>query len=681
MPLLVLGGLAYLNGIDPVMALVILETLLETQPVQVVVVPLIFAGIVGLIFGLHARSARRFIRRARTLTYAITDRRVLILADGEIETEFRPGELGLVDREEREPGYQDLLFVKRTGTSGQGESLMSRELRRIGFKALPDAEHVEEVVERWREAHLTGVERGLSDFLTDDGPSAARTGTGTEAGPAGEGPWSSEGALEDEGFEAADFDGDDEVRTIRGGRYGLSLKMPKGWEAKVRHRRKPYGTIFLDNLKWVPAHLGRDWNVVKVEGPFQTTVEVHVDALTEPTSTFEKAVNSTLVKWVTGEIVESDPDVRRGRFRGWSMTRRLLQPQGADRELEQAGLYRVTTLFDGVIQLGFVSHWPATSEALRKTVDRIEESVSVQSEGVEPRAPTAPASASASAVLRWGGRLVTVTRVGIGLLVFGLGVLMGWDQTRRAESYDAALARLQEVVSGEGLPTLPADEVITTQDGRLVHMQGDVVPPVLVDTLTGLAVEGWRMERTVEVSDESSRKPYDDRVFFADVIELGAWELSTYAFASGERSRVSGAVLQEATLEEGWRAEGDYLVSVENPDVRIRYEVHSVPAGPHSVIGVPEEGVLTLDDDLAQAPLMVVGRRSAEEMVAAVGDTGREVQSAWMMWAWVGLMILLRPLARPFILLRGFTEAPFFRRQLLGGAIAASVVLVLAALI
>ena len=728
---------AYMNGLDLASAMDLLSAAVRNAGAEGVVAPLAFLGFVGLILALQARTAGKFIEWARGLTYAITDRRLLILLDGEIETELEPGQVKKMRLRNRTEGFQDLVFAEklRGGSSGKG-SLTAREKRRIGFKALPDAERIQELVERWREAHLASAERSLEDFLAEEDVSSARATPASEGGVSGEGesdaPWSSVDALEEPSVAGSDrpadhgspssaegFSGEGGVRTLGGGRYDLTVRFPEEWSVKVRRRRKPFGTVFLDTLSWGPADEIDDWNVAKVEGPFQTTVEVHVDAVPEPAGTYEEALDSTLNRWATGEVVSSDPDVRRGRFHGWSVTRRHqkgVMAEGA--ELDRVGFFRTTYLHDGVIQLAFVSHWPGGSDGLREAVERIESNVTVRSEGVVPEPPDAVASAASSAVGFAGGvagRMLRASRVVVGLLIFAVGVWAGYDQTTRAESYEGALAELVAAAE-EGLPSLPSDTVVGTWDGRLAHLQGSLRPPTATDTVTGLTVTGWRLARTVELhqwqerrSDDGgtsysriwssslidsddfrrgpdgaqtyanpSRKPWRDTSFLAEEMGIGAWRLSTYAYGRSDREPVPPSMLRDASLNEGWTARGEYLYREDDPDVRVRYVYHPMEGGPHSVIGVPEDGILTLDDDLAQAPLLVAGTVSADSIVAGAAGTERDVQSVWMIWAWLGLMIMLRPVARPFALFDRFTKAPFLRRQLMGGAVSAVVVLALA---
>lgn len=335
-----------------------------------------------------------------------------------------------------------------------------------------------------------------------------------------------------------------------------------------------------------------------------------------------------------------------------------------------------------------------------------------------------PTRSATSNVLGCAGPLITVARVGLGVIVLALGVWVGYDQTTRAEAYQVAIATLSEIVE-EGIPTLSADEVTTGYDGRWVHVQGSLVVPPVTDSLTGLAVETWRLVRTVELrqwqenqtqvwtdpesspttrysyeqvwssdlidSDDFNNppfgddehlnpgdKPYSDEIFISDDFRLGAWRLPVYTYGWPEREEVPSELLETTSLADGWVVSGGYVYDANDPDVRIRYTYHPLQADTYSVIGVPEDGVLDLSDEFSDLPLAALGSVSAEEMVAAATGTERGVQSVWMIYAWVGLLLLLRPVARRFRIFHGFTEAPFPSRLLRTGGIAAVIVLVLA---
>lgn len=679
--LVLLLGVSYLNGSDPQDTLWLLVAALRAQPLQALMAATALVAFPAFILWLHRRSARSFIRRAEGLTYAITDRRLLIVLDDEIEDELSPEEVRSPSLKERVAGFDDVILRRSSGGSSRGESLAARERRTVGFKALPDAEGILHLIQEWRDAHLTASERQVEDFLADHvSPSSTSSGVeGAEPGTGGPGYLE---ATPEGGAVAGDAPdpGDDEKR-ITGGRHGLAVTIPVEWDAKVRRRGQPFGRVTLDLVRWKDRSELADWNAVQVDGPFGTVVEVHVDAVSEPTLEYEKTLNSTLGGMMVGEVVESRPDLRRGRFQGWSVTRRhesLADPSKP--ELDQPGFTRTTLLHDGVIQLVFQSRWPAGTESMARVVGRIEETVSAQSQGVTPdTVGPSPVATALGAV----GALLTFGRVVVGLFFFGIGVWAGYDQTQRADAYDAALATLVEA-SADGLPTLPADEVVEEHDDRLAYLQGPLEAPIVSDTLTGLSVDTWRLVRTVELyqweeTETSDAKPYPDEVFISGDLRLGAWRLPPLTWGRPEREPVPDSILlAAATSSPRWSVSDGYLYDAQIPDVRVRYTYHPVPRDTYSLIGIPSDGEIDLDGALMEVSPLRRGNVPADAIVSSVAGTTRGVSLLWVAYSWIGLMLLIRPVTKRLELFRFLTDAPFPKRFAMTAGVAALVVLALA---
>jgi hypothetical protein len=323
-----------------------------------------------------------------------------------------------------------------------------------------------------------------------------------------------------------------------------------------------------------------------------------------------------------------------------------------------------------------------------------------------------------STALGCGRGLLTAARVGLGVLVATIGFWGAYDQTRRAEAYQGAATELLAALD-VGIPTLAPEEVTTEHDGRFAHLQGPLRVPYVTDSLTGFSAETWRLARTVELlqweerlvrsgtstssspryaydavwsarlidSDDFDRplfgenehvnpkeKPYPDERFLSGDLGIGAWALSVSAYAWPEQEDVPASLLEDAELSDGWMAREGFVYPTGELDVRIRYTWHPRQADLYSAIGVPDRGRLDLDDTFAELPLLRPGTQSAEEIVGAAAGTERGVQSAWMMYAWVGLMLLIRPVAGRVPAVRSFTEGPFLRRFLRTGALAAGIV-------
>jgi hypothetical protein len=162
-------------------------------------------------------------------------------------------------------------------------------------------------------------------------------------------------------------------------------------------------------------------------------------------------------------------------------------------------------------------------------------------------------------------------------------------------------------------------------------------------------------------------------------MRLGAWRLSPYYGVDIDRhGPVPAADLAAATLTDGWSAKDGFLYNDRYPDLRIHYLGHPVPAGRYGVLGVPRDGLLALDGPMAELPLIAADATDAASIIASVQGLERGVDPLWMAYTFVGLMILIRPLARPFPGLRSFTNAPLLRRLAITAAVAAGLTAVAA---
>lgn len=318
------------------------------------------------------------------------------------------------------------------------------------------------------------------------------------------------------------------------------------------------------------------------------------------------------------------------------------------------------------------------------------------------------------------GFFVTTLRVLLGSLVLLIGVWSAYDQSVRKVATEGALSDLKQKVA-DGLPVLSADTVSDRYDGQPVFVQGELAPGVVADPLTGLELDAVWLKRLVELQqwDERSRcrsrtgsstrdcdywyvrvwswdlidsdhfnkplfgesehvnpkeKPLDEPSFHEDSLALGAWELdAAYFNAAFERGSVSAAELTPAELEDGWRAEDAYIYSDENPDLRLRYDYVAAPTGQVSLIAIPEDGRLTLTEELAGAPLLMSGSADAQTIVEAGAGQVRDIQQNWIFYTFAGLMLLIRPVARLFSRLNDFTYAPFGKRLAMTAGIAAGI--------
>lgn len=291
----------------------------------------------------------RFERWIRAQSYGLTNRRLLVLTGDEIEDELGPDDFAEPRVRDRGNGYADLELKEQSGDTGRRTTALERERLKVVFRAIPDAEHVKQKIEDWRRHFRLREEEDAKAFL--DGPAMPSQRTATASG----------------------------VRTLRNDRFGVTLSLPDAWAVKVRKRRKPYGKVFLDFERWTSPEELLDWNVLKAEGDYLTAFEMHLDQVRQPVIRYEKAKNSALINAISGEIVESDGNLRRENFEGFAITRKHVDRRpdqnGGDRT--RPAFHRWMVLHDGQLQIGLTMVWPEDSETLKRVVDKIYESIKV----------------------------------------------------------------------------------------------------------------------------------------------------------------------------------------------------------------------------------------------------------------------------------------------------------------
>ena len=272
----------------------------------------------------------------------------------------------------------------------------------MGFKALPNAPLILEMVERWRDAHRTIAEHEITDFVDE---LAGATGEPHASGAA---------------------------RTVTNELWGLSFSVPVEWDVRVRQRHHAFGRIALERSKWQSPDELTTWNAIRVEGPYHSAVELHLDRVAEPTQTLDTALSSVLYRLLAGAVVDSEPDASIGRFRGFSVTRNHVVhgPRQGFADRSRPALTRFGILHDGDVQMGVIATWPDDSEPLKAAVDSVLESVTVGP--LDPATvETLPATVPRRSCV---GRVFGAARLLLfGLAVFSLAVYSAWDQGTRLE--------------------------------------------------------------------------------------------------------------------------------------------------------------------------------------------------------------------------------------------------------
>jgi len=335
---------------------------LQLPRTDAMLVPSFLVPVAVILIGIPALMAFtswRYRRYARSLSYVMTDRRLLVLEHGKIVDDYPPERLSRITVRHRAPGLGDVVFGRHYyADSGMQRTRdpVVRERRVVAFKALPDPDAMRQRVEDW-------LEERRREAVAAHGVAAAEAGSRSDAGRA-ETPAS-----------------DPAVQRTQGGGTGLVVALPVVWKVEVRRKAHPRGRTFVDIEAWRRPEDADDWNVVRGEGPFHSSVEVEVFE-TPPTVDFKKTLGGRMAAAVGGKVVASEERLEIGGIPGFSVTRRREIQVDAKTGQAVIGasalLERHTVLHDGHVQIYVVSTWPEEPPELEHLVDAVVRSVRVE---------------------------------------------------------------------------------------------------------------------------------------------------------------------------------------------------------------------------------------------------------------------------------------------------------------
>lgn len=111
--------------------------------------------LVALLHTFKFDAKSRLQRHFRVLTYAMTDRRLLILEGRKLQmvgpkaASYTPEQIHEPHIRERASGYADVIFAEHSRGSGvrAGSDPIQRERRFVGFKAQPNAQEIKQRIE------------------------------------------------------------------------------------------------------------------------------------------------------------------------------------------------------------------------------------------------------------------------------------------------------------------------------------------------------------------------------------------------------------------------------------------------------------------------------------------------------------------------------------------------------
>jgi hypothetical protein len=327
----------------------ILDVLLEASLLFVAVPTVVVVAIIILSRVFKLRDRSRLHRYFNSLSYGMTNRRLLIVEGDQVTHEFGPDDLGTLYVNRRTGDCNDLILGVNSRRSSRTQVINKWYWERShhGFKAIPNIDGMKRRIEGWIRAHRERAGEQVADFIED----SATSGHGISCAS---------------------------TRRIENDQWGLKVNVPEEWQVKTRKRRKPYGTIFLDMERWKEANASGDWNVLHIAGPAHASVEVHLDEC-EPTMTAESLVNSTLGNMFGGRVSETEKNLSLGRFPGFAVTRRTAIASENDRtgKTGRVALRRLAVFHDGRRQVAVVSTWPEGADTLKLAIEAIAGSIEI----------------------------------------------------------------------------------------------------------------------------------------------------------------------------------------------------------------------------------------------------------------------------------------------------------------
>lgn len=303
-------------------------------------------------FDLRSRLQRYY----RSQTYAITDRRLLVLQGGNLmkirsgtQAAYPPDAIHKLELRERGQGCGDVIFARYniSSTGDSSANILTREKGLVGFKAQSNARQLMQKIEDWNQSYFTQQAGKVADF-------SHRASSSAQAMP------------------------EDNSQAIENGALGLKLRSPSEWSVQVRYKKKPFGTTFIDREKWQDPEASQRWNLVKIEGPGSNAVEVEVFA-TQGTASYESLAHSGLAGGLAGKIIDANPDFEWSGLSGFTVCREISIPRGSRTGVESIGgdriSKRVIVLQEQNRQVVITAHWVDEQAELKRVVHAIVESI------------------------------------------------------------------------------------------------------------------------------------------------------------------------------------------------------------------------------------------------------------------------------------------------------------------
>ncbi len=217
-------------------------------------------------------------------TYAITNRRLLVLDGGEVmryeggETAFKPRDLVNVEIIKRRGGFGDVIFARNSGQyltkvkSKTKDPLYEAKLS-TGFKLQKNPAELLKRIQDWQQDASIKMDKKLAGFLQ------------------------------------ADFnDSSEKVQKIENSRIGLKMVAPVEWTVTVKKGNKSFDRSPQARGGWKPLGQSDDWNIVKIYGTRVYQLEVGLFLTNQQTTYKEQA---------KGRIIDSNENYEFAGHKGF----------------------------------------------------------------------------------------------------------------------------------------------------------------------------------------------------------------------------------------------------------------------------------------------------------------------------------------------------------------------------
>lgn len=329
-----------------------------TDPAMIWIWVMVAASVLWIIYKRLYFDKKKLMQWAKSLAYVITDKRILILRDGKIE---QAPDLGGVVQPQLMPrkgssGFDDLIWEKRAievrTSSGNVRyvSPLEREQAETGFKALPDATAVKEILDNWIKQQQLIIQNQDSDSISQ---SQTTTSANTDNST------------------ISKFD--EYVSPC----HGFSMGFPASWEISSRYRKLAFGKWGIEReASWSTPGSKPEWNVIRGQNKSNTFVEVQVQKIAA-FNTLESLMGTSGVATAlgNGEIIDHEASISVNGIPGFYVTRHSgagasILPTQIE-EILSNWCIRKYILHDGKYQYYIEAMWPVDHQGQQEICEAI----------------------------------------------------------------------------------------------------------------------------------------------------------------------------------------------------------------------------------------------------------------------------------------------------------------------